>query len=63
VKAVPFHRDILEFFAILRKRRVRYLVVGGEAVIQHGYARFTADTENQYTGEAITSPRAFFRTG
>jgi predicted nucleotidyltransferase len=29
----------------LEERRVRYLVVGGVAVVLHGYARFTADLD------------------
>jgi len=31
--------------AALEKRKVRYLVVGGVAVVLHGYARFTADLD------------------
>jgi hypothetical protein len=31
--------------AVLEERRVRYLVVGGVAVVLHGYARFTADLD------------------
>lgn len=49
-------RDILTFvswagsdfeivFAALEQRRVRYLVVGGVAVVLHGYPRFTADLD------------------
>ena len=45
VSAALFHRDILDFIALLTKHRVRYLIVGGEAVIQHGYARFTGDVD------------------
>ncbi len=45
MRAALFHKDILDFLALLTKHRVRYLIVGGEAVIQHGYARFTADVD------------------
>lgn len=38
-----FSPDILEFFELLSKHKVRYLVVGGQAVIYYGYARFTGD--------------------
>ena len=31
--------------AALEERKVRYLVVGGVAVVLHGYARFTADLD------------------
>jgi predicted nucleotidyltransferase len=30
---------------VLEERKVRYLVVGGVAVVLHGYARFTADLD------------------
>lgn len=32
-------------FAALERRQVRYLVVGGVAVVLHGYPRFTADLD------------------
>ncbi|MBN2573633.1 MAG: hypothetical protein JXP73_03645 [Deltaproteobacteria bacterium] len=32
-------------FAALEQRKVRYLVVGGVAVVLHGYPRFTADLD------------------
>ncbi|MDI6807796.1 MAG: hypothetical protein QME66_02290 [Candidatus Eisenbacteria bacterium] len=32
-----------EVFRILNKKRVRYVVAGGMAVVLHGFARFTAD--------------------
>lgn len=54
-----FSRDILEFLEILRKHRVRYLVVGGEAVIQYGYARFTADMDLFYEADAANAARLY----
>ena len=48
MSAALFSKDILDFLALLRKHNVRYLVVGGEAVIQYGYARFTADMDLFY---------------
>jgi hypothetical protein len=57
--AVPFHRDILDFLAILHRRRVRYLVVGGEAVIKYGYARLTADTDVFFDLEERNVARLF----
>jgi len=48
VSAALFSKDILDFLALLRRHKVRYLVVGGEAVIQYGYARFTADMDLFY---------------
>jgi len=35
--ADSFSRDILDFLLLLHKQDVRYLIVGGEAVIFHGY--------------------------
>ena len=34
-----------EVFKILNKKRVRYVVAGGIAVVLHGFARFTADLD------------------
>ena len=35
----------LEVFAILNKLKVKYLVVGGLAVVLHGFVRFTSDLD------------------
>jgi hypothetical protein len=40
--------DIQAFLRLLARHRVRYLVVGGEAVIHHGYARLTGDIDLFY---------------
>ncbi len=37
--------DFEAVFAALQQARVRYLVVGGVAVVLHGYPRFTADLD------------------
>jgi hypothetical protein len=57
VSAALFQRDILDFFAILIKHKVRYLIVSGEAVIQHGYARFTAEVDIFYDTAASNTAR------
>jgi hypothetical protein len=59
VSSASFSRDILEFLETLRKHRVRYLVVGGEAVIQYGYARFTADMDLFYEADAANAARLY----
>lgn len=46
--ADSFSRDVLDFLLLLHKQDVRYLVVGGEAVIFHGYARLTGDMDFFY---------------
>ena len=46
--ADSFSRDVLDFLLLLHKQEVRYLIVGGEAVIFHGYARLTGDIDFFY---------------
>jgi hypothetical protein len=46
--AQVFSPDVREFFGILEKHRVEFVVVGGEAVIFHGHARFTGDVDIFY---------------
>jgi hypothetical protein len=36
---------VTAIFRALAEARVRYLVVGGLAVVAHGYVRFTADVD------------------
>ncbi len=45
IEASHFSPDILEFIGLLYTHEVRYVVVGGEAVIYHGYPRFTGDID------------------
>jgi hypothetical protein len=48
VSAALFSADILDFLALLRKYAVRYVIVGGEAAVQYGHARLTADMDIFY---------------
>ncbi len=59
MRVAPFHRDILDFLVILRRYRVRYLIVGGGAVIKYGYARLTADTDIFYDPAEQNAARLF----
>ena len=43
-----FSTDILEFLFLLSRHGVRYLIVGGEAVIYYGHARLTGDIDLFY---------------
>lgn len=43
MKALPFSQDALEFLHLLHQHGVRYVLIGGAAVIYHGYARLTGD--------------------
>jgi hypothetical protein len=40
-----FSRDIQDLLCLLYGHRVRYLIVGAEAVIFHGFARLTGDID------------------
>ena len=45
MKASYFSRDIQEFMKLLSEHRVKYVIVGGEAVIYYGHARLTGDVD------------------
>jgi hypothetical protein len=45
IDGAHFSPDTLEFIRLLAARKVQYVVVGGEAVIYHGYPRFTGDVD------------------
>jgi len=59
VKASYFSRDIQEFICLLYKHGVRYLIVGGEAVIYYGYARLTGDVDFFYDPARENAKRLF----
>src|SRR5512135_1695769 len=40
-----FSRDVQDLLRVLYAHRVRYLIVGAEAVIFHGFARLTGDID------------------
>ena len=39
------NKDFKEFIELLNKNDVKYLVVGGHALVFHGYPRFTKDID------------------
>ncbi len=45
MKATYFSKDMQEFLFLLDKYQVRYVIVGGEAVIYYGYVRLTGDID------------------
>ena len=59
ILTVAFSEDILEFLRLLARNRVRYLIVGGEAVIYHGYPRVTGDVDFFYENTALNIHRLF----
>jgi len=54
-----FSPDVLEFLALLARHDVRYLVVGGEAVIHYGHARLTGDIDLFYGVRPDNAERLF----
>lgn len=54
-----FSPDTLEFIRLLRAHNVQYVVVGGEAVIFHGYPRFTGDIDF-FFGDSEQNIQAMF---
>jgi hypothetical protein len=43
-----FSPDIFDFLNVLTKHKVKFVIVGGEAVIYYGYARLTGDIDLFY---------------
>ncbi|MBI5486250.1 MAG: nucleotidyltransferase [Deltaproteobacteria bacterium] len=54
-----FSPDVQEFLRLLASHSVRYLIVGGEAVIYHGYVRLTGDVDIFFDASADNVPRLF----
>lgn len=48
MKASHFSDDTQEFLLLLHKHNVKYMIVGGEAVIYYGYPRLTGDIDFFY---------------
>lgn len=59
LEAAGFSNDIVTFLRLLAKRRVHYLIVGGEAVIYHGYPRVTGDIDFFYERTPENAARLF----
>jgi hypothetical protein len=59
VLSAGFSADIVEFIRLLSRFHVRYLVVGGEAVIFHGYPRLTGDVDFFYERTRANAARLF----
>ncbi len=59
VEAAHFSPDTQEFISLLHRHGVRYVVVGGEAVIYYGLARLTGDVDFFYDGRLPNAERLF----
>jgi hypothetical protein len=54
-----FSRDVQDLLRLLFEHEVRYLIVGAEAVIFHGFARLTGDTDIYFEPSAKNSQALF----
>ncbi len=54
-----FSPDVRELAELLDRHDVRYLLVGGEAVIYHGYPRLTGDVDFWWEQTAVNAGRLF----
>ena len=59
IKESAFSADVVEFARLLQRFAVRYLVIGGEAVIFHGYPRLTGDIDFFYERTPANARRLF----
>lgn len=59
IDASTFSPDIREFLRLLHAHGVRYLIVGGEAVIFYGHARLTGDVDFYYDIDFDNARRLF----
>ena len=59
MKVENLSSDTLDFLLCLNKHRVKYLIVGGEAVIYYGYPRLTGDIDFFFEQSAQNCNRLF----
>jgi hypothetical protein len=57
--SIPFSRDTRAFISLLARHRVRYVIVGGEAVIYHGFVRYTGDIDFFYERTKANAARMY----
>ncbi len=59
MKASYFSSDVQEFIQALSDQDVRYIVVGGEAVVYHGHARLTNGIDFFYEPTAANAEKLY----
>lgn len=59
VEETHFSEDVQELIRAFNRHQVRFLVIGGEAVIFHGYPRYTGDVDFQYDASPSNSFRLY----
>lgn len=63
MRADHFSDDVQALIALFAKHRVRYLMVGGEAVIYHGHPRLTGDVDFWFDQTSDNATRLFAALG
>lgn len=59
VESSHFSEDVQELIRLFQEFEVRFLVIGGEAVIFHGYPRYTGDVDFHYDPEIGNAQKLF----
>ncbi len=59
MKASFFSEDITEFIQLLAEFEVKYLIVGGGAVIYYGHSRLTGDIDIFYDAEISNANKRY----
>lgn len=59
MNASHFSPDTWEFIRLLDRHQVRYVIVGGEAVIHYGHVRLTGDVDFFYRNDTENAKRLF----
>jgi hypothetical protein len=59
MKGLIFSRDIRDLIRLLSVHKVRFLIVGGIAVIYHGHARLTGDVDFFYEPTKANASRLY----
>jgi len=54
-----FSKDVQTFLLLLHRYKVRYVIVGGEAVVYYGYPRLTGDIDFFYQADAENAKRLY----
>jgi hypothetical protein len=59
MKADNFSADIVDFLCLFSEYQVRYVIVGGQAVIYYGHIRLTGDIDFFYEAEINNAQKLF----
>lgn len=59
MRATYFSEDTRAFLQLLYKHKVKYMIVGGEAVIYYGYPRLTGDVDFFYHNTSQNTHRMY----